>query len=194
LAFFEKMVSSFWTPHSVSKPRVSLRYVRAACEKPTAMRVRDMSSKTRLGVIAAMTVLLVQTPGAGARNDGEGWVQEPVSSSSKVEDSGHAYLDSASVHRGDDGLIYFNESTGGLPPGELGDAGVMKDAYDCKNNIKYLCVDLGDFRDDPKSRINATDDPALLVYRHYLCGDAEPESSRSASLKEQQPQGRSGTR
>ena len=105
----------------------------------------------------------------------DGWVEEPATTSLNVEGSpGHAYLDPASVHRGDDGLIYFNESSDVSRPEDIGKIGFMKDAYDCGKNIKYMCVDAGDWRNDPKSTINAANDPALSVYRKFLCGDGDP--------------------
>jgi hypothetical protein len=137
------------------------------------MKVGSISSKVWVGALGAATVLLFQTRATAQGNGHQGWVQEPPPRSLNVEDSGHAYLDSESVHPGEDGLIYFNESSSASGPGETGKAGVMKDAYDCKKNIKYVCVELGNWRDDPKSRISAVDDPALPVYRKYLCGDAQ---------------------
>jgi len=105
----------------------------------------------------------------------DGWVEEPGTKSLNVKgDPGHAYLDPASVHRGDDGLVYFNESSDVSRPTEIGKVGLMKDAYDCAKNIKYMCVDAGDWRNDQKSTIKADDDPALPVYRKFLCGDAAP--------------------
>jgi hypothetical protein len=105
----------------------------------------------------------------------DGWVDEPATKSLNVEGKpGHAYLDPASVHRGDDGLIYFNESSDVSRPEDIGKVGVMLDAYDCAKNIKYMCVDAGDWRNDPKSTIKASNDPALSVYRKFLCGDGDP--------------------
>jgi hypothetical protein len=49
----------------------------------------------------------------------------------------------------------------------------MKDAYDCAKNIKYMCVEVGDWRNDPKSTVHAARDPGLPVYRKYLCGDSD---------------------
>jgi hypothetical protein len=105
----------------------------------------------------------------------DGWVEEPATKSLNVEGKpGHAYLDPASVRRGDDGLIYFNESSDVSRPEDIGKVGLMKDAYDCAQNVKYMCVDAGDWRNDPKSTIKAANDPALSVYRKFLCGDADP--------------------
>jgi len=47
----------------------------------------------------------------------------------------------------------------------------MKDAYDCAKNIKYMCVGSGNWRNDSQSIIHADRDPALPIYRKYLCGD-----------------------
>jgi hypothetical protein len=49
----------------------------------------------------------------------------------------------------------------------------MTDAYDCAKNIKYLCVGSGIWRDDTKSAVHTSSDPALPVYRKYLCGDLD---------------------
>jgi hypothetical protein len=104
----------------------------------------------------------------------DGWVEEPATKSlNVVGDPGHAYLDPASVHRGDDGLIYFNESSDVSRPEDIGKVGFMKDAYDCAKNVKYMCVEAGDWRNDPKSTVNASKDPALSVYRKFLCGDGD---------------------
>jgi hypothetical protein len=104
-----------------------------------------------------------------------GWVEEPAVKSLNVEGgSGHAYLDPSSVHRGNDGLIYFNESSNVSRPEEIGKVGFMKDAYDCAKDIKYMCVEVGHWRNDAKSTVHAAKDPALPVYRKYLCGDSDP--------------------
>ena len=78
------------------------------------------------------------------------------------------------MRRGDDGLIYFNESSDVSRPEDIGKVGLMKDAYDCAKNVKYMCVDAGDWRNDQKSTIKAANDPALSVYRKFLCGDGDP--------------------
>ena len=123
--------------------------------------------------ILALLILSNRTEAQSAAHDG--WVEEPATKSLNVEGpSGRAYLDPASVHRGNDGLIYFNESSDVSRPDEIGKVGLMKDAYDCARNIKYMCVEVGDWRNDPKSTINAANDPALPVYRKFLCGDAAP--------------------
>jgi hypothetical protein len=104
----------------------------------------------------------------------DGWVEEPGVKSLNVSGgSAHAYLDSASVHRGSDGLIYFSESADVSHPDEIGKIGLMKDAYDCANNIKYMCVGSGNWRNDSQSIVHTDRDPALPVYRKYLCGDDE---------------------
>ncbi len=108
----------------------------------------------------------------------EGWVEEPAAI---VEgEPGHSYLDPTSVRRGDDGLVYYNESTGVMKSEEIGRKGFMKDAYDCGKNIKYTCVGLGDWRNDQKSTAKTSNDPALQVYRKYLCGDADPPIAKPA--------------
>ena len=136
---------------------------------------------TPLTVIVGL-LFLAGTPGAYAQWGGrDGWVEEPATKSLNVEgDPGHSYLDPASIHRGDDGLVYFNESNAVTKPEEVGHSGFMKNAYDCTRNIKYMCVGIGDWRNDRKSAIDTKDDPALQVYRRYLCSDgdtAPPDSS-----------------
>ena len=122
--------------------------------------------------ILTLVILSNRTEAQWAGKDG--WVEEPSTKSLNVQrDPGHSYLEPASVHRGDDGLIYFNESSNVTRPEEIGKVGFMKDAYDCAKNIKYMCVGFGDWRNDPKSTINAAHDPALPVYRKFLCGDAD---------------------
>ncbi len=128
-------------------------------------------------------MLLATVPAYAQWSGHDGWVEEPGANSLEAEgDPGHSYLDPASVHRGDDGLIYFNESSGVTRPEEIGRTGFMKDAYDCAKNVKYMCVGVGDWRNDLKSTISTTNDPALPVYRKYLCGDsgAHPVSASSA--------------
>lgn len=128
--------------------------------------------RNRIWAIAIVTVLLLSNRTEAQWTGKDGWVEEPATKSLNVEgDPGHAYLDPASVHSGDDGLIYFNESSNVSRPEEIGKVGFMKDAYDCGKNIKYMCVEVGDWRNDPKSTIDAAHDPALSVYRKYLCGD-----------------------
>jgi len=105
------------------------------------------------------------------------WVLEP---NTQAVDNipGRSYLDPASVHRGNDGLVYFTESTEVKRDQDIGKVGFMSDAYDCVRNIKYMCIDQGDWRNDPRSRIDTAKDPALPVYRKYLCGDGSGRSAR----------------
>jgi hypothetical protein len=129
----------------------------------------------RVWTLAILTGLMLSNRIEAQWAGKDGWVEEPAAKSLNVEgDPGHAYLDPASVHRGDDGLIYFNESSNVSRPEDIGKVGFMKDAYDCAKDIKYMCVEVGDWRNDPKSTINAAHDPALSVYRKFLCGDANP--------------------
>jgi len=128
-------------------------------------------------IFAFATMLLLSTRAEPQWNGRDGWVEEPET---KVEGgTGHSYLDPASVHRGEDGLIYFNESADVPRPEQIGKMGFMKDAYDCAKNLKYMCVGYGDWRDDKKSTIEAAKDPALSVYRKYLCGDDNPAGDSS---------------
>ena len=124
------------------------------------------------GLRALVLLLLLSTRAQAQWSGREGWVEEPAAKSLDVDgDKEHSYLDPASVHRGDDGLVYFNESTGVTKPDEIGHTGFMKDAYDCAKNLKYMCVGIGDWRNDQKSTINTANDPALPVYRNDLCND-----------------------
>src|SRR5216684_6333506 len=138
-------------------------------------RERTYRGRNMVCALAILTVLILSSRTEAQWTGRDGWVEEPAAKSLNVEgDPGHAYLDPASVHRGDDGLIYFNESSDVSRPEEIGKVGFMKDAYDCAKNIKYMCVDAGDWRNDPKSTIKAANDPALQTYRKFLCGDGDP--------------------
>ena len=129
----------------------------------------------RAWTLAVLTVLMLSSRIEAQWAGKDGWVEEPAAKSLNVEGKpGHAYLDPASVRRGDDGLIYFNESSDVSRPEDIGKVGLMKDAYDCAKNVKYMCVDAGDWRNDQKSTIKAANDPALSVYRKFLCGDGDP--------------------
>ncbi len=133
---------------------------------------RRLCGGDRVWVLAIAAVLLLSTLAAAQSAGREGWVEEPATKSLNVEGgSGHAYLDPTSVHRADDGLVYFIESSEVSRPEEIGKVGLMKDAYDCGKNIKYMCVGIGNWRNDKKSTIDAANEPALPVYRKYLCGD-----------------------
>ena len=128
-----------------------------------------------VATLATLIILMLSGRSDAQWSGRDGWVEEPAVKSLNVEGgSGHAYLDPASVHRGDDGLIYFNESSNVSRPEEIGKVGFMKDAYDCAKDIKYMCVEAGDWRNDPKSTVRTSHDPALPVYRKFLCGDAAP--------------------
>ena len=123
-------------------------------------------------LLAALTIFCIGVDAEWSGHDG--WVEEPDARSINVAGRpGHAYLDSGSVHRGSDGLVYFNESTNVLHPEQIGKTGFMTDAYDCTKDIKYMCVGSGNWRDDTKSAVHTTADPALPVYRKYLCGDVD---------------------
>jgi hypothetical protein len=122
--------------------------------------------------IAALLLCSLSSAARAQWNGHDGWIEEPGFKSLNVSGgSGHAYLDSASVHRESDGLTYFNESADVTRPSDIGKAGFMKDAYDCSRNIKYMCVEQGDWRNDKRSTVDASKDPALPIYRKYLCGD-----------------------
>lgn len=146
-----------------------------ANDSEQGLRKRGFCEWNRVWALAILAVLMLSNPTEAQWATRDGWVEEPATKSRNVEGNpGRAYLDPASVHRGDDGLIYFNESSDVSRPEEIGKVGLMNDAYDCAKNIKYMCVEVGDWRNDPKSTINAADDPALPVYRKFLCGDDAP--------------------
>jgi hypothetical protein len=122
--------------------------------------------------LIAVAVLTLANSARAQADQREQWVEEPAA---VVEgEPGHSFLDPASVRRGDDGLVYFNESTGVTKSEEIGQKGFMKNAYDCAKNLKYMCVGQGDWKNDLKSTVNTSKDPALTVYRKYLCGDDDP--------------------
>ncbi|MDO8431546.1 MAG: hypothetical protein Q7S58_03960 [Candidatus Binatus sp.] len=127
----------------------------------------------RLWVVAlAIAATLTLSNSAHSEAQQQAWVEEPGAKSLDVEGgSGRAYLDTASVHRGDDGLVYFVESSNVARPEDIGKVGLMKDAYDCAKDLKYVCVGNSNWRNDLKSTVNAASEPALPVYRKYLCGD-----------------------
>jgi hypothetical protein len=138
-----------------------------------AKRMRSVAT-----ALVCASILLAARGAIAQWSAQDGWIEEPGFKSLNVGGgSGHAYLDSASVHRGNDGLIYFNESADISHPDEIGKTGFMKDAYDCSKNIKYMCVEQGDWRNDKKSTVDAAKDPALPVYRKYLCGDDATSNS-----------------
>src|SRR5579872_4587182 len=119
----------------------------------------------------SMVLLALSAKAQSSKDDGgRGWIEER-DGKTLADDPGRAYLDPASVHRGDDGLVYFNEISGVTKPEDVGRTGFMKNAYDCAKNIKYMCVGQGDWRNDLSSTIHTSDDPALPIYRKYLCGD-----------------------
>jgi len=146
--------------------------------KRDAMKARNTPLEAGLWVLALITLLVLPICAEAQWSGRDGWVEEPATKSLNVEgDPGHSYLDPASAHRGDDGMVYFNESSGVTKPDEIGRTGFMKDAYDCAKNLKYMCVGQGDWRNDRKSALDTANDPALPVYRKYLCGDAAADAS-----------------
>ena len=136
-----------------------------------------MIAARAIGVAIVMTLICGSAWTQSENHDG--WVEEPAA---VVEgEPGHSWLDPASVRRGEDGLVYFNESTGVTRPEEIGRKGFMKDAYDCAKNLKFMCVGAGDWRNDPKSTIRTSNDPALPVYRKYLCNESDASGRVSDS-------------
>jgi hypothetical protein len=132
-----------------------------------------MKAPKAANLVKALTAVTVLTLANVARSQDQRtqWVEEPAAVVEGVP--GHSYLDPASVRRSDDGLVYFNESTGVTKSAEIGQKGFMKNAYDCAKNLKYMCVGMGDWKNDLKSTVNTSRDPALPVYRKYLCGDGD---------------------
>ena len=122
--------------------------------------------------LLAAIFIVIASPLRAQNTSRDGWIEEPgFKTLNEKGGSGRAYLDSSSVHRESDGLVYFNESADVTKPGDIGKTGFMKDAYDCSRNIKYMCVEQGDWRNDKRSTVDASKDPSLPVYRKYLCGD-----------------------
>ena len=143
-----------------------------------------MRNPLRASAIAALVLSILAAASNRADPQAEsrdGWVEEPSTHSLNADGAhGRAYLDSASVYRGNDGLVYFNESADVTRAEDIGKVGLMKDAYDCARNLKYMCVEAGNWRNDTKSTVDAAHDPAFQVYRKYLCGDANGAAASSA--------------
>lgn len=129
-----------------------------------------MSGARPLSIVLAISIVLLAASVNAQSSGHDGWIEER-GGKTLADDPGRSYLDPTSVHRGDDGLVYFNEVSGVTKPAEVGRLGFMKNAYDCTKNIKYMCVGQGDWRNDLSSTIRTSDDPALPIYRKYLCGD-----------------------
>jgi hypothetical protein len=146
------------------------------------MRVRNRCRAMTAAIV--LSTFAAASSGAGAQAEGrDGWIEEPATHSLNVDGAhGRAYLDTASVYRGNDGLVYFNESADVTRSEDIGKVGLMKDAYDCARNLKYMCVEAGNWRNDTKSTVDAAHDPAFQVYRKYLCGDANAAPNSSADI------------
>jgi hypothetical protein len=139
--------------------------------------VKPPKAANLVKAFTAVTVLALANFARAQSDQRDQWVEEPAAI---VEgEPGHSYLDPASVRRGDDGLVYFNESTGVTKSEEIGQKGFMKNAYDCAKNLKYMCVGQGDWKNDPKSTVNTSKDPALPIYRKYLCSEGDPPVART---------------
>jgi len=68
---------------------------------------RRFCGSNRVWALAILTVLMLSNRTEAQWAGRDNWVEEPATKSLNIEgDPGHAYLDPASVHRGDDGLIY----------------------------------------------------------------------------------------
>ncbi len=137
-----------------------------------AIRIRDRTFALAITTALVMIVSLSNRAAAQSKSS-DGWIEEPGVKSLDVDGGSgvRAYLDSASVHRGDDGLVYFVESSNVARSEDIGKVGLMKDAYDCAKDVKYVCVGNTNWRNDLKSTVKAANEPALPVYRKYLCGD-----------------------
>jgi hypothetical protein len=135
-------------------------------------------SRVREMLAAALVIFALAVPAAAQWNGRDGWVEEPDAKSLNVgQGAAHSYLDTKSAHRGADGLVYFDESADVTRPEEIGKAGFMNDAYDCAKNLKYMCVEQGHWQNDKQSTVDASHDPALPIYRKYLCGDDSAAAS-----------------
>jgi hypothetical protein len=129
------------------------------------------------GLATALLILALAVPGSAQWSGRDGWIEEPDAKSLSVgQGTTHCYLDTKSVHRGSDGLVYFDESADVTRPDDIGKAGLMNDAYDCAKNLKYMCVEQGHWQNDTQSTVDASHDPALPIYRKYLCGDSDAAS------------------
>jgi len=74
-------------------------------------RKRKSRAWNRIWALALLTLLILSNRIEAQWAGKDGWVEEPAAKSLNVEgDPGHAYLDPASVHRGDDGLIYSTKA------------------------------------------------------------------------------------
>ena len=130
----------------------------------------------------AVALLGLAAPAWAQWSGHDGWVEEPDARSLNVgQGAAHSYLDAKSVHRGSDGLVYFDESADVTRPDDIGKAGFMNDAYDCAKNLKYMCVEQGHWQNDKRSTVDASHDPALPVYRKYLCGEDNAAASDVAT-------------
>ena len=70
-----------------------------------------MSRALRVSLALAISVLIASIALAQGSAHDE-WIEEPGANPLEAKgDPGHSYLDPGSVHRGDDGLVYFNESS-----------------------------------------------------------------------------------
>src|SRR5579864_4584122 len=67
--------------------------------------------------VCALSAVLLSSAARSQWSGRDGWVEEPAAKSLNIGGGlDHSYLEPASVHRGDDGLIYFNESSGVTKP------------------------------------------------------------------------------
>jgi hypothetical protein len=141
-------------------------------------RTSPLNRRARELLTAVLLMVALAAPASAQWNGRDGWVQEPHAKSLNVgQGAAHSYLDAKSVHRGSDGLVYFDESSDVTRPEDIGKAGFMNDAYDCAKNLKYMCVEQGHWQNDKQSTVDASHDPALPIYRKYLCGDDSAAAS-----------------
>lgn len=143
----------------------------------SARFVRPSLRRAREFLASSLVIFALAVPASAQWTGRDGWIEEPDAKSLNVgQGAAHSYLDAKSVHRGADGLVYFDESADVSRPEDVGKAGFMNDAYDCAKNLKYMCVEQGHWQNDKQSTVDARHDPALPVYRKYLCGDSAAAS------------------
>ena len=70
-----------------------------------------MSCVRPASIAFAMTIVLLALSAHAQWSGRDGWIEER-GGKTLPDDPGHSYLDPASVHRGEDGLVYFNEASG----------------------------------------------------------------------------------
>jgi len=140
--------------------------------------VRSQIGKVPVSFATVAIVFAIVSAIARAEDHAQ-WIEEPGATALDAKHSPtHSYLDPSTVQKGDDGLVYFTESADVANPKDVGKIGIMKNAYDCAHDIKYMCIGHSDWKNDLSSTTHTKDDPALPIYRKYLCGDGATDSKR----------------